>query len=318
MDLVVTIDTEEDNWANYSRADNSVENIRKVERLQRLFDQFAIKPTYLVTYPVATNPASAAILKSIMDEGKCEIGTHCHPWNTPPFEEDINEHNSMLCNLPESLAYKKLVALHQAIGTAFGISPVSFRAGRWGFGPSVARCIDKLGYRVDTSVTAYTDWTIYHGPDFSACGPEPYRFDLGEILVSRRNGQLCEIPATVGFLQPNFAFCQSVSRRFARGLYSRLHFNGILQRLRLLNKVWLSPELASGKEMIALAKRAERIGLPCLNMSFHSSSLIAGIGPFVWTTDDEGRFLEKIEKFLGFAVSAGFRSKTLGQLAEEL
>lgn len=318
MDLVVTIDTEEDNWDRYSRTDNPVENIRKIERLQRLFDRFAIKPTYLVTYPVATNPASVAILKGIMDEGKCEIGTHCHPWNTPPFEEDIGEHNSMLCNLPESLARGKLVALHQAIGAAFGISPVSFRAGRWGFGPSVARCIDQLGYRVDTSVTAYTDWTIYQGPDFSARGPEPYRFDPEEILAPRRNGRLWEIPATIGFLQPNFALCHGVSRRFAKGLYARMHFNGILRRLRLLNKVWLSPEMASGEEMIALAKRAEKNGLPCLNLSFHSNSLMAGVGPFVSTADDEERFLEKIEKFLGYALSVGFRSKTLGHLARDL
>ena len=318
MDLIVTIDTEEDNWARYSRTDNPVENIKKVERLQRLFDRFAIKPTYLVTYPVATNPASAAILKGLMDDGKCEIGTHCHPWNTPPFEEDINEHSSMLCNLPESLVYKKLVALHQAIGVAFGVSPVSFRAGRWGFGPSVARCIDKLGYRVDTSVTAYTDWTIYQGPDFSGRGPEPYRFDPGEILVQRMNGRLLEIPATVGFLQPNFALRHSVSRRLAKGLYSKLHFNGILQRLRLLNKVCLSPEAASGEEMIALARRVERIGFPCLNMSFHSSSLMAGIGPFVLTKGDEERFLDHVEMFLAYAASAGFRSKTLGQMAQEL
>lgn len=318
MDLVVTIDTEEDNWNRYSRTDNPVENIKNIKYLQRLFDRFAIKPTYLVTYPVATNPASVAILKGIMDEGKCEIGTHCHPWNTPPFEEDINEHNSMLCNLPESLAGRKLATLHQAIGTAFGISPVSFRAGRWGFGPSVARCIDKLGYWVDTSVTAYTDWSIYHGPDFSGRGPEPYRFDPGEILVPRRSGRLWEIPPTVGFLQRDFASCHSVSRLFAKGLYGRMRFNGILCRLRLLNKAWLSPELASSREMIALAKRIEGIGLPCLNMSFHSSSLMAGIGPFVSTTDDEARFIEKIEKFLGYTVSAGFRSKPLGQVAEEL
>lgn len=318
MDLIVTIDTEEDNWDRYSRTDNPVKNIKKIECLQRLFDRFAIKPTYLVTYPVATNPASVAILKGIMDDGRCEIGTHCHPWNTPPFEEDINEHNSMLCNLPDSLVYQKVLALHRAIASAFGINPVSFRAGRWGFGASVAPCIDALGYTVDSSVTAYTDWTMYHGPDFSTSEPEPYRFDPGDILVPRSNGRLREIPATVGFLRPNFRLCQRLSRRFEGGVYARLHFTTILRRLRLLNKVWLSPELASGEEMIALARTAERIGLRCLNMSFHSNSLIAGTNPFVSTIEEERRFLDKIEKFLGYAICAGYRSRTLSQMAQQV
>ena len=50
--LVVTIDVEEDNWGIY-RSKLTVENARKITRLQNLFDRYEIKPTYLVTYQVA-------------------------------------------------------------------------------------------------------------------------------------------------------------------------------------------------------------------------------------------------------------------------
>jgi hypothetical protein len=43
----------------------------------------------------------------------------------------------MLCNLAAELQYRKIRTLHELIGTRFGVRPVSFRAGRWGYGPAV-------------------------------------------------------------------------------------------------------------------------------------------------------------------------------------
>ena len=112
MYLIVTIDTEEDNWGEYYLPEYSLRNIEEIPKLQDLFNEFNVKPTYLITYPVATNERAVFILKRILDEGKCEIGNHCHPWNTPPFEEERNKFNSMLCNLPMELQYKKIKVLH--------------------------------------------------------------------------------------------------------------------------------------------------------------------------------------------------------------
>ena len=121
MKFIVTIDTEEDNWDKYSRSDNPVENLKKIIPLQKIFDRYGVRPTYLISYPVATDPGCIEILKCILDQGRCEIGTHCHPWNTPPFDEEINEHNSMLSNLPESLVLQKLQSLHEVICQNFGV-----------------------------------------------------------------------------------------------------------------------------------------------------------------------------------------------------
>jgi hypothetical protein len=53
--------------------------------------------------------------------------------------------------------------LHKAFVARFGVTPVSFRAGRWAFGPAVARSIQDLGYRVDSSVIPLVDWSVYEG-----------------------------------------------------------------------------------------------------------------------------------------------------------
>ena len=313
MKLIVTIDTEEDSWATYSPTVNPVKNIERLVPLQQLFDRYEVRPTYLVTYPVVTKPESMAILKRILDQGKCEIGMHCHPWNTPPFDEEINDFNSLLCNLPEPLVRSKLENLHNAIVHAFGITPVSFRAGRWGFSPAVARTLAELGYLVDSSVSPFVDWSEYFGPDYSNFPLHPYRFDPDEIKIPNERGSLMEIPATVGFLQNDFKGCQRLARALENGVLQKLRLKGLLSKLGVLNKAWLSPELNSSDDMIRLAKRLRGMQYPCLNMSFHSTSLLAGMSPFVQDRADEEKFIEKIEKFLIFSVEAGFQPVTLSQ-----
>lgn len=311
MKLIITIDTEEDNWQNYSSSRNPVTNIERIVQLQHIFDKFRVKPTYLITYPVAMNPRSVDVLKEILDTGKCEIGSHCHPWNTPPFEEEINEYNSMLCNLPEHLQYRKLKCLHEVICQNFGVTPVSFRAGRWGFSDQVARSLIRLGYLVDTSVTPFTSWGDYKGADFSGFNVHHYRFDSEKFSAHQDGRRLLEVPATIGFLQGRFECSHRIMQHLETGAYSKLHVLGILSRLNLLNKVWLSPELASAGSMIKLAKRMHEMNFDFLNMSFHSTSLVAGYGPFVTNEKKERLFSEDIEIFLKYAADAGFESMTL-------
>ena len=151
-------------------------NVRRLPTLQTLFHEYGVVPTYLLTYPVVSDPRAVAIFREILDEGGCEIGTHCHPWTTPPYEECLNSYNSMLCNLPATLQFEKLQRLHEAIQNEFEISPLAFRSGRWGFDPDVAKNILPLGYRIDTSIAPYTSWAECHGPDFSRFSPRLCEF----------------------------------------------------------------------------------------------------------------------------------------------
>jgi len=294
MYLAVTIDVEEDNWSNYD-SDPDMSNIGKLSELQKLFDEYYVKPTYLVTYPVASDMKSVALLREIMEGGRCEIGAHVHPWNTPPFEEEKSVENTMLFNLKRELQYKKIESLHEVIRRNFGVEPVSFRAGRWGFDQSVAENMFKVGYKVDCSVSPYVNWQTYHGPDFSDWTPSVQRLSLEN---QENNRFLLEIPATIGFLQPNFKLCNKMFNTISNSMLKHFRMIGILDKLKMLNKVWLSPEMSNGMEMIKLANSMKKEGYGLLNMFFHSSSLKAGLTPFTKSVEDEKMILKRIEEFL--------------------
>ena len=308
MKIAVTIDTEEDNWGDYSCESFGIENIKKIPALQKLFDEFNIIPTYLVTYPVATNKESVNILKEILQQSKCEIGLHCHPWSTPPFEEERNAYNSMLCNLPYDLQYKKITTLHEAIEKNIGIIAKSFRAGRWGYNETVLKVIRDLDYGIDTSVTPFTDWTAYYGPDFSCMTPEPYRFSETEIFKNSKHGELIEIPATIGYLQRDFNLCKLVDRYLTSRLGRRLRLKGILEAMRVLNKVWLSPEVSDSGQMIKLTKVLQKKNYKIINLFFHTTYLRAGLSYCVKKKEDEVRFSNSMKEYFTYANENGINS----------
>jgi len=319
MKLIVTIDTEEDNWARYHPTENPVTNIQEIAGLQKLLDEFGVKPTYVVTYPVATHPNSIHILKRILEEGKCEIGMHCHPWNTPPFDKsaEILEQDTMLCNLSPESQHAKLTELHQAISDNFGKAPVSFRTGRWGFGKAVGESLCRLGFRSDSSVTPYLSWIHYRGPDYSNYGPEPFWLAPGNRLHHKAD-VLLEVPTTVGFLQPNFSLCHRLLTLAEKPVPRKMHIPGILYRLRMLNMVWLSPEQSDAKQMIRLATRMEKAEYKVLNLTFHSTALLAGLSPFVRTGKEKQSFLMRLRAFLVFARKSGYESLTLAEFEEHV
>lgn len=313
MKLVVTIDVEEDNWGSCSLTDNTIENIKKIPSLQALFDEFHVKPTYLLTYPVARDEKAMSLFKEILRTGRCEIGTHCHPWNTPPFVEKISRRNSMLCNLPVDLQYRKIQSLHETITANFGEVPVSFRAGRWGFSREVARNLIRLGYKIDTSVTPYVDWTDYYGANCANMSPMPFRISGDHIGDQSASVDLLEVPATIGFLQTNFPVSNYVFTMLSRRPFRHLRFIGILDRLRLLNKVWLSPEVSDSKSMIGLVRSMLANRASIINMTIHSPCLQAGLTPY--TRDEEGvrRLMTRIEELLIFVRKCGVESIRLSE-----
>lgn len=311
MSLAITIDVEEDNWSNYD-SDPVLSNIAKLSELQKLFDKYHVKPTYLITYPVAIDMKSVSLLRKIMEDGRCEIGTHVHPWNTPPFEEEKSVKNTMLFNLKRDLQYKKIESVHEKIRGNFGVEPVTFRAGRWGFDQAVAENMFKFGYKVDCSVSPYMNWESYHGPDFSNWSPGIQRIYLGN---QAHDHYLLEIPATVGFLQPNYKLCNKMFNTISNSKLKHFRMIGVLDKLKMLNKVWLSPETSDGMEMIKLANSMKREGYVFLNMFFHSSSLKAGLTPFTKSVEDEKIIMKRIEEFLEKMAINNVKSITLREYA---
>lgn len=316
--VAITIDTEEDLWGEYAPAPCPVENIDSIPLVQDIFDRYDAIPTYLVDYPVVIDAHASRLLRGILEKGRCELGTHCHPWNTPPCGDNVSEKATMLCNLENGVVRSKMENLHKAFVARFGIMPVSFRAGRWGFGPAVARSIQELGYKVDSSVTPLVDWSVYGGPDFFEAPRHPYRLSPASILKPAEDGGLLEAPPTTGFFQKNAELCRKVFGCIMKsGLATRLKGIGLLERSRVINLRWLSPELSSGEDMLLLAERLVRHGASFLNMCFHSTSLLPGKSPFVRDVKDLRRFLLKIGMFLQYARDAGWRFIALKDILED-
>jgi hypothetical protein len=301
MKIFITIDTEEDNWGEYKYKDAGVKNVAQIKKLQEIFNGYEAMPTYLVNYPVINDKTARNLIKSIYDNGRCEIGAHCHPWNTPPINEKHDKKNSMLCNLPYTLAFEKIANLHESIIKETGVEPKCFRAGRWGFSPGIAQCIKELGYKIDTSITPFYDWTRENGPDFSNAPYSEYRFDPNDIFKEKMDGSLLEVPPTIGFLQKNFKRCFKVRNWIIKSPLSKFRLLGILDMMNVINLRWLSPELISGNKMIHLAKNFMKNDYRFLNMSFHSTTLLPGRTPFVKNENELKRFLNNIETFLRFA-----------------
>jgi len=309
MNLAITIDTEEDDWGDYRTSGQRVENARRIPRLQRLFEEFGVIPTYLVTYSIAADDAARSILRPIAEAGGCEIGAHCHPWNTPPIAAArVPARDSMLCNLPVDVQIAKMRCLHETLQNAFGQPPTSFRCGRWGFGREIASHLIDLGYTIDSSVTPYMDWTSSDGPNFSNIPPRPYLLAVSGASNNAAGRPLLEVPVTIGFLRSCFALSNAILRSASRPPLKQLRVTGILDRFNLVSKVWLSPEESTAEQMIALTKRVLEQNCEILNLTFHSPSLLAGATPFVRTKSDEDQFLDRLRRYLMFVRESGIRS----------
>ncbi len=309
--FTVTIDTEEDNWGELNRPSYTVENLTRIPRLQELFQRRGVRPTYLISYPVATSREGIEILGALQRDGLCEIGTHPHPWNTPPLKEDRTQVNSYICNLPPALQYEKIKFLTETIATNFGRRPTSYRSGRWGFNDDVAKSLIRLGYAVDTTIFPAWDWGP-DGPDYRAQSLVPY---LYRASASDSN-PLLEVPPTAGFLQGTGAILSSAFHGISSLPLGHKVLAG-LRRMGLLTRVCLSPEIEGAPKMIELATRVIERGALVVNMFFHSPSLLEGKTPFVRTAADLDAFISRIDTFLAYARSAGLRSVTMSELTPE-
>lgn len=300
--FIVSIDTEEDDWGVYKPTGHHLTNIAFLPELQQLFDRYKIKPTYLIDYPVAADETYGEFFKMVHDTGRAEIGVHLHPWNTPPFEEELSTHNSMMKNLSHDLQKRKITNLSNLIERKLGIRPTSFRAGRFCFNKRTSSMLVELNYSVDSSVTPFVDWeTDCGGINFYGYPYYPYQIPLKRDTRSHKPaGRLWEVPVTIGFNRVPFELYASIYDFLGQNKLKGLRLRGLAHRLGLLRKIWLSPELAGYKEMQQLSKVIIRLGIPVLNLFFHSTSLVPGLSPFVETSRDRRVFFANLDLFFSW------------------
>ena len=297
MLCTMVVDAEEDfNWTKPVFGTNhSVANMRSIDVLQTIANAYGLPPTYLLTYPVLQDAGVVERLARLESDGRCQLGVQLHPWVTPPFDpgqDGANVALSFAGNLPAAVERAKLTTLCDRFEACFGHRPEMYRAGRYGIGPETPRLLEELGFRVDTSIAPRTDFSSQGGPDFTDIGYEPFWFGTRRRLLEL---PLCrEIVGWAGPLAPR---TYDVARR---RLPAAAKATAVASWTRAAERITMSPEGNRASEMRRLAKALARDGTTPLAISFHSSSLVAGLNPYVGTKNDVHAFYDRISSILSF------------------
>ncbi|HAG92801.1 MAG: WalW protein [Pseudomonadales bacterium] len=277
--FVLSVDTEEEfDWeGGFPQENCSVDNIRYLPEFHQFCESLNIRPTYMVDYPVASTAESAAIIKDILARGNAEVGAHLHPWCTPPIEGPNTERESHVINLPAKLIRRKLEVLLAAIEDNIGVRPTVFRTGRWGIDGKVLQILIDYGFKVDSSVYPYYSNQYFSCRD--ACD-QPYWPNLAKPNYPGTQRKIFELPITSGFNRPDFPFWEKVHARISSPGLQTVRLVGLAWHTQMLRKLFLSPELTTAGDMIALVKAAIASGSPVIHMFLHSSTLLEKPGEY--------------------------------------
>ena len=309
--FLISIDVEEDMPGWQIAPEISVRNIEALPRLQALCDTYGVRPTYLITYPMAVEAQSRRVLEGLLATGRCEIGAHLHVWNTPPLPNGPERVARRANHLPREEMANKLATLTEAISASFGIVPRAFRAGRFGIDGDGLAALDRLGYWVDSSVTSGTSWLEEDGPDFRSAPWRPY-FPSAQDPSRRGNLRLLEVPVSAGFTRRIPAWAKTLYLHLPR--WTRLR--GLLSRdyANLLEFYWLSPWGRSERDLIRVSDVLLAEGAPMLNIFLHSSELFPKTSAYATNEGEVDAYFDKLDALMAHATGqCGCVGQTLSE-----
>jgi len=296
----ITIDTEPDCDIHWKRSqplsfESVLSGIPYI--LRPIWDLYGIRPVYFVSPEVINNNQCCQALKNEIKSG-AEIGTHLHSEYVEPQIKHNQADGTASDEFPcfaysEAIEFEKIKNLTNSIKQNLNIQPVSYRAARYGADLSTIKSLEKLGYKVDSSVTPNINWSSIGGPDHSAALKQPY-FVNHENLYRAGNMKILEVPITIS-----------------------------KKRLPLLPDKWLfyrwlRPSHMTIFEMkMVVNELLANFENPVLNMMFHSMEIIVGKTPFVRTKFEQKFFLRRLEKIIQYMTKKDFRNKTLKEIYDE-
>ena len=291
--LAIVVDTEEEfDWTRpFARENRATRSIPAQALAHEIYDPLGMVPTYVIDHPVATDETAIDFLAGLKRRGRAEIGTHLHPWVSPPHEEEVTTFNSYHCNLPPELERAKIVQLTHEIERRFGARPTVFKAGRYGFGANTAQVLKALGYEIDCSFVPYVSFAGDGGPDYQRTPDQPFWLD-GAVRG------LLEVPLTSGFFGLLAGGGPLVQGLLNNRRAERLRVPGMLARSGLLARSRLSPEGVDAAEQCRLLQAMVKRGRRFFTLTYHSPSLAPGHTPYVRSEAELADFLKRIETVL--------------------
>ncbi len=292
----LAVDAEEDfDWDKpVSSTNYSTRCMKNIRDLQEIVGAYGVVPTYLLTYPVLEDDEVVQILRRQISRGQCDVGVQLHPWVNPPFDgvplDGDRFGTSFSGNLPPGVEERKLVALQRRFVERFGVEPRIYRAGRYGLGAETASILEKLGFTIDTSLAPRTTSTDEGGPNHARYDYQPFWF--GE----RR--RMLELPLCRSIVGWGGRAAPQIYRRLVTPALNRLRIPSLVTRLRLAERITLSPEGNDVDAMLRLVRHLRARGQTIFVLSFHSSSLAIGRNPYVQTKAELHGFYDRLSGVL--------------------
>ncbi|MEW6659012.1 MAG: hypothetical protein AB1424_10155 [Thermodesulfobacteriota bacterium] len=297
MKLAISIDVEEEGLfsGKYPRTPPGVSNVANLARLEFIPREFGFPLTLLVTYQMARDPAARKVLEYWRDHYGTEIGAHLHPWNTPPFPDLAGPEPVRSEKIPRQALKEKLVNLVGAIQENLGVTPRSFRMGRFDWGPRLLSLLPEMGFQVDSSMVPLTQKV--GGPDYFLAPNDPFRLPV----PGAAGGTLLEVPLT---MVPVIAGAPRLIYRVTGALPGDWGIR-LRSRFPYLLAAGIHPVWFPLPSMRLAARLHRRRGGRVLNLFLHSSELAAGGTPQFPNEAAVARLVAKIRAFLAWLKATG-------------
>lgn len=267
--FIITIDTEGDDlWTykctRYGLKEITVTNAAGLERFQLLCEKYRFIPTWLVNYEMSQAEAFQELGKNAVLQKKAEIGMHIHAWNNPPIEHlpfNPKGNHPYLGEYPRKLQWEKMRYLKEMLENTFQCPITSFRGGRWYLDEFVLKCLRKLNFLADCSVTPGISWGENIGNHMYGTNYSEDRFKgiyqlSGKNIHKSGKSGIYEVPPTI------------------------LTKTQILPFQIEIKREWLRPNGQNLKEMLWIADKISKDkNIDYLEFMIHSSELYPGTNP---------------------------------------
>jgi len=299
--LIVSVDTECDKGPNWAiRKPLSFLNVIKgiPDQVQPLFDEFAIKPTYLLSPEVLTDDESIRLFQSL--QNKVELGVHMHGELIEPHPKwNADKTDAFQSDFRPRVEFQKISNQTKLFEEKFCFHPTSFRSGRFGLSRHTLLFLQELGYLVDSSVTPFMWWWRRKGEGVNFLGApnQPYFPSSDDV---RKRGKMTILEVPIGIVNP---FWEKFPGCLLRKINPLNRIQTILLNTFLRNglrSLWLRPTFSTVEQMVFVTNwivEKAKMQRTILNMMFHSNEAMAGTSPYNQTENDVNNFLNRLRNY---------------------
>ena len=275
-------------------ADQRFENIYALPRLHALFAKHGVRPTYVITHPVATDSARR---KSC---GRCRR-RRLRDRRAPPrvgnaalHRGDIRRH-PYASTLPRAQFAAQLSRSPTRSNAPWAGVPCPIAPAGLASPPITSRRSSAVAISWIRASCRFLrnpqGWARIRRGAAAPLLPGLRQRDAARLE------RVLEVPVSTAL---NRRLPRTLQYAYARAPKPYMT-KRVLRALRLLRMRWLRPSYSSLDDMIGLARDLARWNEPVLNLFFHSSEAILGGSPYNRTQGELDAFFDRLDRFLSYA-----------------